>query len=189
MNLKQKIVIRKQRISAGFTLIELLAVMVVFIAVGSIIMSILVGVLRGNNKTNAMNLVRSNGEYAISQVSRAIRGAATLYPTFSCGSIVTPTATSAMTLAFPGGSIATYSCMDSLGNTTIASNGASLLETSAITVTSCQFTCGQSSSSDYPVIGIDFFLKAKGSSSFVEQQASASAVEFETSVVMRNFLR
>lgn len=178
----------KNRKSSGFTLVELLAVMIVFIAVGSIIMAILVATLRGNNKTNALNSVRSNGQYAISQLARSIRNASTLIAPFPCGSITSPTATSAVELAFPDGSVSTYSCQDSQGNLTIASNSAPLIDTSAITVAACQFTCGQSSPSDYPVIGIDFFLKTKGTN-LVEQQASASAIEFQTSVVIRNLLR
>ena len=174
--------------SSGFTLVELLAVMIVFIAVGSIIMSILVAALRGNNKTNALNSVRSNGQYAISQLARSIRNASALLAPFPCGGITSPTATSAVELAFPDGSTTTYSCQDSQGNLTIASNGAALVDINSIAVATCQFTCGQNSPSDYPIIGIDFFLKTKGTN-LVEQQASASAIEFQTSVVIRNLIR
>src|SRR3989344_583306 len=63
-------IIRK---SEGFTLIELLVVILVIFSVGILIASILVSALRGSNKTNTIDLVRRNGNSAITQMSRTIR--------------------------------------------------------------------------------------------------------------------
>lgn len=175
--------------SPGFTLVELLAVMVVFVAVGGIIIAIITAVLRGNNKTNALNSVQANGDYAISQLTKSIRNATTLLNPFPCGSIEAPTATSAVKLAFPDGSVTTFSCKDANNATNITSNSASLVNTNAVAVTSCNFTCGQNSPSDYPIVGITFSLQAKNANSLVETTASSSGVQFQTSIVIRNLIR
>lgn len=174
---------------AGFTLIELLAVIVVFVAVGGIIVAIITAVLRGNNKTNTLNSLQANGDYAISQMTKSMRNATTLLSPFPCGVINTPTATTAVQLAFPDGSVTTFSCKDSSNAANITSNSASLINTNAVTVTACSFTCGQNSPSDYPIIGINFSLQAKNANSLVESTASLSAVQFQTSIVIRNLIR
>lgn len=175
--------------SYGFTLVELLAVVFIFVTIASLVTGILVTTLRGNNKTNAINIVQSNGDYAINQMTKAIRGATTLLSPLSCGPVASPTSTSSVQLAFPDGSIATYSCKDSNDNFSITSNSAALIDTSGLAVTQCNFTCGQDSSSSYPIIGIDFFLQPKNTNNFVDFKASSSAVEFQTSVVIRNLIR
>lgn len=180
---------KNKKLQFGFTMIELLAVMIVFVSVGSIIIAIISTTLRGNNKTNALHTVQSNGDYAISQISKSLRNASVLLNPFPCDDFSNPTATGAVKLAFPDGSVSTYSCTDSNGNATIASNNAALINTSAVRVTKCTFTCSQTSPSDYPVIGIDFSLKNLTGSNLFEQQASASGVEFQTSIVIRNLIR
>ena len=173
----------------GFTIVELLAVVFVFVIIGSLIVAILGATLRGNNKTNALNLVQSNGDYAITEIAKSVRNATTLLSPFPCGPVDIPTATSAVQLAFPDGTITTYSCMDTNGNPSITSNSAALIDTTSVSVAQCSFTCGQDTQSSYPIIGIDFFLQAKNANTFVETKASASAIEFQTSVVIRNLIR
>lgn len=173
----------------GFTLVELLAVIFVFVIVGSIILAIIVSSLRGNNKTNALNNIESNGDYAITQVAKAIRDATILIAPFPCGTVNSPTVTNSLKLGFPDGTTSTYSCLDSSGNSSITSNSAALVDTNSINVTSCSFTCGQDAQSSYPIIGINFSLKPLTSSNFAENTASASAVQFTTSVVLRNLIR
>ncbi len=178
-----------KKYNTGFTLVELLAVIFVFTAIGSLITSILVATLRGNNKTNAINTVETNGSYALSQMARSIRNASTLLVPFPCNNSDNPTTTSAIQLAFPDGTTTTYSCQDGLGNSSITSNSAALVDTNAVVVSACSFTCTQSTPSDYPIINIKFSLQSNGTSTFTEQKASSSAVEFQTAVVIRNLLR
>jgi len=176
--------------SHGFTLVELLAVVFVFIAVGSILLGIVVSVLRGNNKTNAINIVQSNGDYAMGQMTKSIRNATTLLGPLDCGTVDSPTATSSVALEFPDGTTTTYSCLDDNGAPSITSNSAALVDTNSVAIASCTFSCGYDSASDYPIIGIDFSLQSKVSSgSIVDLTASASAVHFQTSVVIRNLIR
>ena len=56
----------------GYTLVELLAVIIILVAVGGIITSILTAVLRSGNKSTTMENVRRNGDNAIAQMSRMI---------------------------------------------------------------------------------------------------------------------
>src|SRR3989344_3693289 len=85
-------IIRK---SDGFTLVELLVVILVIFSVGVLISSVLFSALRGANKTNTIDMVRRNGNSAITQMSRMIRysqsfdGVAEALPDGSPGSYTT----------------------------------------------------------------------------------------------------
>lgn len=173
----------------GFTLVELLAVMVVFVTVAGIILTLITTILRGNNKTNNLNSLQANGDYAISQISKSLHNASTLLNPFPCGTIDSPTATSAVKIAFPDGSITTFSCYDTNNNLNVTSNSASLINTNAVKVTSCTFTCGQNTPSDYPLVGVNIALQSKNANSFAESSASSSGVLFQTSLVIRNLIR
>lgn len=62
----------KKKNKNGYTLIELLAVIMVLVAVGTVIASILTSVLRSSNKSANTEVVRSNGNSAIAQMSKMI---------------------------------------------------------------------------------------------------------------------
>lgn len=167
---------------AGFTLIEMLAVVAIFVVVGAIAMSILVTSFRTSSKTDIVTLVQQNGSYALSQVAKTIRNARGLVSPFPCvGSVDTDT----ITVITPDNQQVTYACL----NDTIASNGASLLDTSTVSLVSCSFTCAQVSESDLPIITVAFSLKQQSSSTFAEQKATLTSVNFQTSVVIRNINR
>jgi type II secretory pathway pseudopilin PulG len=63
---------KNKKLQAGYTLIELLAVMIILMAVGTIITSILVITLRSGNKSTTTNDIRQNGNYAMAQMSKMI---------------------------------------------------------------------------------------------------------------------
>ena len=179
----------------GYTLIELLAVIVVMVTVGSIITSILVSALRGENKTNATTLVRQNGNYAITQMSkmigyaRSFEGLSTDNVNFDTNCVPaappapTPTPTPTQykyvrVSSFDGGQT-TFSCE----NNTIASNSSSLVDSVNLTVSNCYFMCTQKDIRSAPTIDINFTL-TRGSVGLFENQ---SAIPFETSVTFRNY--
>ncbi|HEX7041714.1 MAG TPA: hypothetical protein VF189_00550, partial [Patescibacteria group bacterium] len=83
----------------------------------------------------------------------------------------------------------TYTCTSPPSPTpaTISSNSASMLDTTAVTLTACSFTCSQQTSSDLPLIQINFSLKQQSTSTFAEQ--TITTIPFQTSVVMRNIVR
>lgn len=177
----------------GFTLVELLAVSVVMVAVSVIITATITSSLRGTTKTNTINDVRQNGNYAISQVSKMIEYAKSFGGvsndgvnfTSSCINLalpLTPTPTppqysNIKIIGFDNGETI-FSC-----SSVIASNGASLIDTNLVFVDACSFTCSQDKSTDAPIIGINFSLSKKTTSSLFENKASVS---FKTSVKMRN---
>lgn len=180
--------------SEGFTLVELLAVIVVLIAIGSIIGAILFSSLRGSTKTNAITNVKHNGGFAISQMAKMVRDAKSLEyprPCVVVSPTPVPTVTEVTIVNFDGGQT-TFICNDTTGgDATIASQSGSdtpisLLDTKAVSLTSCYFTCTQTSLSDFPSISIFFSLQANSGGSLVEQLAAPSSIPFETSVSLRN---
>jgi type II secretory pathway pseudopilin PulG len=179
----------------GYTLIELLAVMIVMVSVGGIITSILVSALRGGNKTNVSTLVRQNGNYAIFQIARMIAfsrsfdGVSVDGTTYAenCVPVVPPDPTPTPTppeyqyikiTSFDGGQTI-FSCE----NNTIASNGASLIDSSTLTVTNCSFMCSQRTLSSPPSMDISFTLQRTTGGLFEAQ----STIPFNTSVTLRNY--
>jgi prepilin-type N-terminal cleavage/methylation domain-containing protein len=190
---------RNKKKEKGFTLVELLAVILVFSVVSAIAAAILVSSLRTATKTNVINLVKQNGDFAVSQLAKSIRDARSLRFPFPCVQVVPtpfPIPISSLTITDTYGNQIVYSCNGPLDNppNTIASQGASftpdsLLDTTAVSLSSCTFTCAKQSASDYPVIGIQFSLVQKSTSSLAEQIASKTPVLFNTSILMRNLNR
>lgn len=172
--------------SRGFTLVEMLAVIIVFIIIGSIMLSILVTTFRTSQKTDTLSQVRENGNYVITQMAKSIRDATGLVAPFPC---VTPATVSAMTILTPDHDQITYDCTIPPSPTpaTIASNSASILDTSSVALNTCSFTCMQDSASELPIIQINFSLKQQSTSTFAEK--IVAPVSFQTSVVMRNIIR
>jgi type II secretory pathway pseudopilin PulG len=179
----------------GYTIIELLAVIVILVAVGTIITSILVTTLRNGGRSNTVNDVRQNGNYIIVQMSKMIAfsrsfdGVSTDGVNFTSNCVVTnppaPTPTPApiaysyiKITSFDGGKTV-FSCSGG----TIASNGASLINASDLNVTSCAIYCNQTSNLAVPSLDIKFTLQKRGAALFVENQA---IIPFETSVTPRN---
>lgn len=178
----------------GFTLVELLAVSVVMIVVSVIVTATITSSLRGTTKTNTVNDVRQNGNYAISQVSKMIEyaksfgGVSNDYSgpfDSNCVNLIpslTPTPTPSQysyikITGFDNGQTI-FSC-----TSTIASNSASLIDSNLVSVDACSFTCERARITDSPIIGINFSLSKKTTSSLFENKASTS---FKTSVKMRN---
>lgn len=176
-----KIYLKQQQ---GFTLVEMLTVIVIFVVIGVIAMSILITAFRTSQKTDIITLIQQNGNYALSQMAKTIRDARGLVSPFPCSPPVSGNTISILT---PDDQQVTYSCGGQ--PPTIASNGASLLDTNTVALQSCSFTCSQSSPSDLPIIQINFSLQQQSNSKFSENIASASAVNFQTSVGIRNINR
>lgn len=174
----------------GFTLIEMLAVTIVFVSIGAFVTTIIFNTLRGNNKTNAIATVQDNGTYATTQMSKLIRNARSLDSSTSCGTISTPVSGSTVAVVAADGQKVTFSCYDNNGNGYLASNSAPLVDHNTVAVSNCSFSCGRNSLTDFPVITINFSLSLiLSNSTFVDKTASASAIPFQTSVVMRNMER
>jgi type II secretory pathway pseudopilin PulG len=164
----------------GFTLIELLVVMSIFIVVGGLMVSILFIALRGSNKAETMSTVKQNGTFALSQMVKQIRYARSLDFPASC--VPTANTPSISITSVNDSGQTTFSCPASQ-STPITSNSAALIDSNAVSVTYCSFTCTQNNISEPPRVTIQFTLSSKNSSGLVE---SKSSIPFQTSVIMRN---
>jgi len=194
-------VIRK---SKGFTLVELLASVVVLVAVGSVIAGIISSSLRGANKTNTIENIRQNGNYALNQMSKDIKYAqpfdgkntglsnndGVTYDT-SCIFSLNPTPTpstpySVITVKSANNIVTKYNCS---GSTTLDSiltaNEAPLIDTNSVSLISCSLSCIQNKPTDIPIIKVSFSIGPKTANGLVEN--SNPPIVFETSVVMRNY--
>lgn len=179
----------------GFTLIELLVVIVVVVGIGAIVSAILFSSFRGATKTNTITVVRQNGNYAISQMAKTIRGAKRLNGMSTDGTTFTTSCQESLSYPYLRvtelvGSQVTFSCPGSFScsnQSSIQAGNSSLIDTTAVCITSCSFTCSRPSPSDFPTIGIRFSLTQKSPSILVER--TAPPIQFQTSVTMRNVPR
>lgn len=183
--------------SGGFTLIELLIVVAIIASIVAIAVGIVSSTLRGTNKTNVINKVRENGNYAISQMARTIKYAKSFAGASTTGGLPwdcqvvppgpppPPIQYKYVRLILFDDTTTTFACETN----TISSNTDSLIDagpSGSVELSSpgaCFFTCSQESTTASPTIGINFTLKSKTTSSLLEHQAS---IPFSTSVKMRN---
>lgn len=176
----------------GFTLVELLAVIMVIGVIGGVAGAILISTLVGTNKTNALDNVRQNGNYALLQISKQVEFSRNFYGVSTNGTsyvtdctmpVISPTPTPTqynfIKIMSGDGQAITFSC----GSSTISSNSASLIDASNVKTTSCFFTCSQDNLVLPPTIGINFTLSQSKSGNFTENNTS---VTFNTSVTLRN---
>jgi prepilin-type N-terminal cleavage/methylation domain-containing protein len=170
----------KQSQQSGYTLVELLTVIGILSVISVIVLSVVFISLRGTQKSDTIEVVRQNGDTAMTQIVRGIRYAKSLDSPTSC---VPSTTSSSITItSIQDNAQTTYSC----NANTISSNSASLLNTNGVATTSCSFVCRQNRSSDPPTITIQYTLSANTTGSLSETSAT---IPFQTSVTMRNYNR
>lgn len=177
---------KKYSLQSGFTLLELLVSIAVVAVIGSTLSIILVNSLRGANKANVVTSVRQNGNNAVLQLAKNIREASDVtYPVLPCPS--SPQPFDHITIKTLAATSQTYTC-NSGSPVNITGPSGPLLDTNAVSLTSCNFYCSQVDPSQNPVIKIDFTLTdSNGTSKLVER--SSAKINFQTSVVMRNIGR
>lgn len=161
----------------GFTLVELLVSSAIFITIGTVIVTILSVSFKVSKKAELTLTLRSSGSAALTQMVNSIKYAKYLNDPADC---TTPIDQDSITFtsAFDGGQT-TLSCPN--GNSpSIASNGASLVDTSAVTVGTCYFSCSQDTINEPPTITIHFDLTTTADSLYIP---------FQTAVTMRNYTR
>jgi prepilin-type N-terminal cleavage/methylation domain-containing protein len=171
---------RRFSIFGGFTLIELLTVIGILTVIGTIAVGVITVTLRGTRKTDLLEFARQDGSSALSQMVNSIRYAETLNAPASC--VPTTTGNSVTISSLSDHAQTTYSC----SGATIASNGASLIDTSSISVkaNSCSFVCAQPNTTDPPTITIQFTLVPAHPGGFAETNFT---LPFQTTVTMRNY--
>lgn len=175
----------------GFTLIELLVSLFILSAIGSLVIGIIWVSLRNSVKLNNMNLIRQNGNYAMLQMTKMLQFASRFQGVSTDGSTFTtncqdPNVTPLQSYnyiryATASDDVVTLSCMQS--PSTIASNSASLLDTSTFSVVSCGFTCIQVVTEGPYAIGIRFIVQKNISGNLFDEPAP---LLFQTTVTLRN---
>lgn len=164
--------------SSGFTLVEILIVITLFAFVGVIATTVLVTSLRTATKTNFVNAVKENGNFAMTEMSNAIRYAKNVQCANAAPfTTITVTATDSSQLVFD------------CNNGSINENGSPLTDTNTVAVVanSCNITCTQQNLTENPVVQISFSLKHNTSSNLPEQ--ISSPIQFTTSIFVRNINR
>jgi prepilin-type N-terminal cleavage/methylation domain-containing protein len=163
----------------GFTLFEVLTVMLLISTVGMTIVSIFIVSLRGTSKAAALTLIRQEGNFAISQMSKSIRFANTLDVPDPCDGL-----TNDITVTSVNGVVTTYTYDPD--SDMIFQNGEALFNQSQMAIANATFLCAQQSASDPPTISIQFVLFRQNSGNNADTTAS---LEFKTTVAMRNWQR
>jgi prepilin-type N-terminal cleavage/methylation domain-containing protein len=164
----------------GYTLIELLVAVAIFTVLGTMTVSILSLTLRGAKKSDAIESVRQNGDIILSKMVRTIRYASSIDNPICTDSITTPE----ITITALDNTSTTLSC-SSVPNA-IAVNGVSLVDTNAVLVQNCSFTCRQPVGASVPAVTIKFTLSARDSTGLFENKVS---IPFQSSVNIRNATR
>jgi len=163
---------------SGFTLLELLTVIGILSIIGTIVVSVITITLRTTKKADLLEAARQNGDNALTQMVKSIRYAQSINAPATC---VPTTTTSSITItSLADYQQTTYSC----ANNTIASNGASLIDNTSMSVSACSFVCTQATVDDPQTITIQYTLIPKNPGSFAETNFT---IPFQTSVTLRNF--
>ena len=168
-----------RRRRSGFTLIEIIVVVGILGIVTVMGTNLFFSILRGSTKTKILQLVKQNGDYAISVMGRMIRNARSV----NGGG-------SSITIVNPDGMPTTFSCGDIDipldGKSEIASNGARLIS-NEVKVENCSgifsVTPGEVGVSPAAVT-INFTLSQAGVTTRLEERASVS---FQTTISLRNY--
>jgi type II secretory pathway pseudopilin PulG len=168
----------------GFTLVELLVSSAIFIVVSTIIVTILFNTFRLSQRTEITLLVKNNGNTALSQMANQIKYAKRIDTPASCPPAGVSIQQITFTSAFDNGQT-TLSCPVG-AVTAIASNGASLINTNAVAVQGCSFTCSQATINDPPTITIQFSLTSRN---YIGTTQTRTLLPFQTAVTLRNFIR
>ncbi len=194
-NWKLEIGNSRTKYELGFTLVELLAVIMVIGVISGVAGAIIISSLVGTNKTNALESVRQNGNYALLQITKQVGFSRNFYGVSTGGTnyIADCTVASVSPTPVP----VRYSFLKIVGNDgvtivfscekeAISSNGVSLIDATAVKTTSCFFSCTQDNSFLPPTIGISFTLSQAKAGNFIENTTS---IPFNSSVTLRNINR
>jgi type II secretory pathway pseudopilin PulG len=145
----------------GYTIVELLAVAGILVVLSGIILGIIYSTIRGSSKTQLTTQVSQNGRYSVAVLEGIISDSRNItqidgVDIDDCTS--NPSGTNSITLARLDGGITILTCGAIGGIYTIASNGASLLDTRNVKSSFCNFSCSQVVSDPYsvPIVNVSY---------------------------------
>ena len=161
-------------LSAGHTLIELVIVAAILAIIGVVSVGLFLTSLSGGGKSASINEVRANGDYAITQMERMIRGAVRLEGTCD---VNVPT----ITILNPDGGTTIFATTAELA---IASNSGLLTSPEVEVVGVVDFDCQSSNSGSPGSVAIHFILQKANTTS---DRPEFSQAEFATQVQLRTY--
>lgn len=175
-----KKIMYKKSSQAGFTFIELLISMMIIMLIGSIILVVFFSALRGTNRSQSIITLRQNGNYALSQMTKDIRQAASISNEADCTESETDSITIVSATDYRE---TTYQCSEESIASVSASQTYYLLDSSdATTVSSCAFSCGRQEATELPFVKIRFTLTTPQS----DVSHTVDPFTFSSTVTLRN---
>lgn len=160
----------RARLLNGYTLIELVVVAAILGVIGVVSVSLFLSTLSGGGKSSGTNEVRSNGDFAITQMERMIRNAVRIE---SCSA-------NSITILNPDDGITTFT---GVGNA-IASNSGILTGTNVQLDGGINFSCIEPDDGSPSSVNISFILNK---SNQITNRHEDVQVEFSTSVQLRAY--
>ena len=172
--------------SLGFSLMELLVGMAIILTATTVVLAIIVSSFRLSSKTTSQDIVRQNGNYALSQMIKIIQFADAGYVTTPPNSCESPNPIPIQSLAVSYNNIPYIFSCDSNGLRKSENGGPFISMISnkvSLVPGSCEFSCSRSNSNVAPVINLKFKLQYGVGGGVVEKSAQQL---FSTQVKMRN---
>lgn len=172
---------RIKKRNKGFGLLEIMiavAILGIIVVIGS---NSFFSILRGSTKTKNLQLVKQNGDYALSVMERMIRNARMIIEPSSDGT------TNFITILNPDGGQTTFSCEGNEEDKKITSNSASLISNETKITSSCDgfFNIISGKPGLKPAtVEINFTLGLTGTTSLPHERIE---IPFKTAVTLRNY--
>lgn len=181
----------KSSTGKGYTLVELLVSLFILSTVASLVLWVIWISLKTTVKVNNMHVVRQNGYFIALQLSKMLEFSQQFQGVSLDNTSYTTNCQKPDTLPLQNykyvrltsqdNGTVTFACLDS--SSTIASNGAALINTAQYTVSNCTFTCTQYATGFPYTIGINFTLAKISSGNIIDD---ATPVVINTSATIRN---
>lgn len=158
---------------AGFSLLEILVVLVVFSFLGIIVAQSLLFTLRGTRKSETLDLVRENTEFAISVIERQLHNADTVFPCPNPDDKV-------LDYFDEEGTAASFSCLN-IGENGYIASGSGRLTSETVSVTECSLVCSPGGAAP-PKVEVTLTAKTKGASG-----TEGASVTSATNIILRTY--
>lgn len=187
-----------EKLSKGFSLIELLVGISIIITATTIVLAIIVSSFRISSKNTSNEVVRQNGNNAMSQISRRIQFADSFVavsndsafdsaqticeePPASVDGVEAPLTQYKYVRVIYNEVSTTFACEEN----ELRMNNESMTDSPNVSApsSSCYFTCTQDSTAVAPVIGVNYDLQRGDGSGVSEKNAK---MNFSTKIKMRN---
>jgi prepilin-type N-terminal cleavage/methylation domain-containing protein len=167
-----KIITSKISKNSGFTLIEVVVVAGIIALFSVTLVSVFLATMRGGNKSQLIQIVHQEGDFALKTMANVIRGADQV--TCGGGSIDIVTLT---------GSVINFSTLDDNGIIRVASDSSTFLTGNRATVTNLDFACA-SGVLNNQVVTINLELSVEPTGGQIQEKTVQT---FATSVSTRQY--